>query len=128
MLENILHKYFDLAEDWNDNFEDEEKLWNESYDKLIKLLYDLNNLGVLKNVNEIIDELDEIHNESDKELARFETKIVAVGEDYSSHNGELVEIIDRKEYNGETRYTIMFKNGEMADNIMNCELDFWYNC
>ena len=60
MLENILIKYFDLQEDWNDIEENEEKLWNNSYDKLIDLLYDLDDLGIITDVNKIIDKLDKI--------------------------------------------------------------------
>ena len=63
MLENILIKYFDLQEDWNDIEENEEKLWNKSYDKLIDLLYDLDDLGVITDVNKIIDKLDKIDSE-----------------------------------------------------------------
>lgn len=60
MLENILIKYFDLQEDWNDIEENEEKLWNNSYNKLIDLLYDLDDLGIITDVNKIIDKLDKI--------------------------------------------------------------------
>ena len=63
MLENILIKYFDLQEDWNDIEENEEKLWNKSYDKLIDLLYDLDDLGIITDVNKIIDKLDKIYSE-----------------------------------------------------------------
>ena len=63
MLENILIKYFDLQEDWNDIEENEEKLWNNSYNKLIDLLYDLDDLGVITDVNKIIDKLDKIDSE-----------------------------------------------------------------
>ena len=63
MLENILIKYFDLQEDWNDIEENEEKLWNKSYDKLIDLLYDLDDLGIITDVNKIIDKLDKIDSE-----------------------------------------------------------------
>lgn len=63
MLENILIKYFDLQEDYNDIEENEEKLWNKSYDKLIDLLYDLDDLGVITDVNKIIDKLDKIDSE-----------------------------------------------------------------
>lgn len=68
MLENILIKYFGLAEDWNDIYEKEEENWYNSYDKLVQLIYDLDNLGVLNGkANEIIDELDSICNENDEE-------------------------------------------------------------
>ena len=63
MLENILIKYFDLKEDWNDIEENEEKLWNKSYNKLIDLLYDLDDLGIITDVNKIIDKLDKIDSE-----------------------------------------------------------------
>ena len=63
MLENILIKYFDLKEDWNDIEENEEKLWNNSYNKLIDLLYDLDDLGLITDVNKIIDKLDKIDSE-----------------------------------------------------------------
>ena len=63
MLENILIKYFNLTEDWNDDFEKKEEIWNESYNKLIDLIYKLDELGVLPNNNRIVDKLDEIHNE-----------------------------------------------------------------
>lgn len=68
MLENILIKYFGLAEDWNDIYEKEEENWYNSYNKLVQLIYDLDNLGVLNGkANEIIDELDSICNENDEE-------------------------------------------------------------
>ena len=63
MLENILIKYFNLTEDWNEDFENKEEIWNESYNKLIDLIYKLDELGVLPNNNRIVDKLDEIHNE-----------------------------------------------------------------
>lgn len=66
MLENILVKYFDLKEDWNDNYEKEQGNWYKSYDKLVQLVYDLDELGVLNGKsNEIIDELDSICNKED---------------------------------------------------------------
>lgn len=65
MLENILHKYFGLSEDWNDTYEKEEN-WNNAYNKLIDLIYDLEDLGVLPNNNRIVDELDRIDNESEE--------------------------------------------------------------
>ena len=58
MLENILIDYFNLPEDYED-YE-----WNKSYDKLINLLYDLEELGVLDNANSVVDELDKIDNEN----------------------------------------------------------------
>ena len=61
MLENILIKYFDLPEYWNEDYDYENTIWNESYGKLIDLLCDLDELGVL-NVNKIVDKLDKIYN------------------------------------------------------------------
>lgn len=67
MLENILIKYFGLAEDWNDIYEKEKENWYNSYNKLVQLIYDLDELGVLNGKsNEIIDELDSICNEGDE--------------------------------------------------------------
>lgn len=63
MLENILIKYFDLPQNWNDDYEKQETIWNKSYNKLVELIYDLDKLGVLPTHNRIVDELDEIHNE-----------------------------------------------------------------
>lgn len=60
MLENILIDYFDLQENYN---------WNNSYNKLINLLYDLEKLGVL-NANTITDKLDKIVNE--REISKYE--------------------------------------------------------
>lgn len=57
MLENILKEYFGLIEDY------EEIEWYNSYGLLISLLYDLDKLGVLSNVNKIIDKLDKIDSE-----------------------------------------------------------------
>lgn len=57
------------------------------------------------------------------EKARFFTKIVG-GEDLTKYNNQIVEIIDKQDYRWETRYTIKFKNGKIAYNIMNCELNF----
>lgn len=62
MLENILIKYFDLPQDWNEDYTYQNALWNESYNKLVELIYDLDKLGVLPTHNRIVDELDEIHN------------------------------------------------------------------
>ena len=63
MLENILIKYFDLPEDWNEDYDYAKVIWDESYNKLIDLLCDLDKLGVLNvNANKIVDKLDEIHN------------------------------------------------------------------
>lgn len=56
--------------------------------------------------------------------AIFNTKIVAENEDYSEHNGELVEIIDEIKYKNETRYKIKFEDDTIVTNIMSTELDF----
>lgn len=63
MLENILIKFFGLKEDWNDDYEKGQKLWNNAYDDLVILIYDLEELGVINNANEIVDELDKIDSE-----------------------------------------------------------------
>ena len=60
MLENILHEYFGLQEDWNDEYSKQVDNWNNSYTNLVKLIYDLDKLGVLDNSNKIIDKLDKI--------------------------------------------------------------------
>ena len=65
MLEIILHKYFGLEEDWNDIYEKEEENWYDSYNKLISLIYDLGELGVLDNTNIIVDKLNVINNIED---------------------------------------------------------------
>lgn len=57
------------------------------------------------------------------EKARFYTKIVG-GEDLTKYNNQIVEIIDKKTIRWDTRYTIKFKNGKVAKNIMENELDF----
>lgn len=57
------------------------------------------------------------------EKARFYTKIVG-GEDLTKYNNQIVEIIDSKTIRWDTRYTIKFKDGKIAYNIMSCELDF----
>ena len=64
MLELILIKYFDLPQDWNDDYEKEKDIWNKSYSKLVNLIYDLEDLGVLylNESNKIIDCLDMISN------------------------------------------------------------------
>lgn len=59
MLENILIDYFNLSKDYED-YE-----WNKSYDKLISLLYNLKELGVLDNANSVIDKLDKIDSGSE---------------------------------------------------------------
>ena len=59
--------------------------------------------------------------------ARFYTKICG-GEDLTKYNNQIVDIIDTKKYSWETRYTIKFKDGKIAYNIMSCELeDFIYD-
>ena len=62
MLENILNDYFGLREDWNDIYEKQKENWYNSYKKLISLIYDLGELGVLYNTNIIVDKLDIINN------------------------------------------------------------------
>ena len=57
------------------------------------------------------------------EKARFYTKIVG-GEDLTKYNNQIVEIIDSKTIRWDTRYTIKFKDGKIAYNIMSCELYF----
>ena len=61
--------------------------------------------------------------------AKFFTKIVNPEENYTSHNGESVEIIDFQK--GKDiywdRYTVKFNDGSIASNIMSCELDFDYS-
>lgn len=57
--------------------------------------------------------------------ARFYTKIVG-GEDLTKYNNQIVEIIDSKTIKWDTRYTIKFKDGKIAKNIMENELDFDY--
>ena len=57
------------------------------------------------------------------EKARFYTKIVG-GEDLTKYNNQIVEIISCKTIRWDTRYTIRFKNGKIAKNIMENELDF----
>lgn len=59
------------------------------------------------------------------EKARFFTKIVG-GEDLTKYNNQIVEIIDSKTIRWDTRYTIKFKDGKIAKNIMENELDFDY--
>lgn len=57
--------------------------------------------------------------------ARFFTKIVGGG-DLTKYNNQIVEIIDSKTIRWDTRYTIKFKDGKIAKNIMENELDFDY--
>lgn len=57
--------------------------------------------------------------------ARFYTKIVG-GEDLTKYNNQIVEIINSKTIRWDTRYTIKFKDGKIAKNIMESELDFIY--
>ena len=63
MLENILHDYFDLPEDWNDNAHDEAENWYKAYDKLIKLIYALDKMGVMYNAVYTVNQLDKIDSE-----------------------------------------------------------------
>ena len=57
MLENILIKYFGLDENWNDDYEKAHINWNKSYQELVDLIYDLDELGVL-NGDKVVDKLD----------------------------------------------------------------------
>ena len=57
MLENILKEYFGLINDY------EKTDWYNSYGLLINLLYELDKLGVITDVNKIIDKLDKIDSE-----------------------------------------------------------------
>jgi hypothetical protein len=59
MLENILHDYFNLPEDWNDNYERKNENWYKAYDKLIQLVYDLGKMGAL-NSHKVISYIDEV--------------------------------------------------------------------
>ena len=61
MLETILHKYFGLELDWNDEYEKQEENWNKAYNKLVQCIYDLGDLGVLPTNERIVDELDKIN-------------------------------------------------------------------
>lgn len=65
MLETILQKYFNLPEDWNDDYEKQDSIWYKSYNQLIQLIYDLDELVGLD--TKIIDKLDVICNEDDFE-------------------------------------------------------------
>lgn len=58
MLERILLKYFNLLPFWDDTN------WEESYSKLVSLIYDLEKLGVIDNSSEIVDKLDKIDDEN----------------------------------------------------------------
>ena len=57
--------------------------------------------------------------------AKFYTKI---GEDLTKYNNQIVEIVKyikgKDIYND--RYIIKFKDGKIAKNIMDCELEFMY--
>lgn len=57
--------------------------------------------------------------------AKFCTKIVG-GEDLTKYNNQIVEVIDSKTIRWDTRYIIKFKDGKIAKNIMENELDFDY--
>ena len=54
MLKRILQKYFGLK----DNYDDDE--WNNAYEKLIRLVYDLIDLGVINENDRVDDKLDAI--------------------------------------------------------------------
>ena len=54
MLERILKKYFGLK----DNYDDDE--WYNAYEKLIRLVYDLKDLGVINENDRVDDKLDAI--------------------------------------------------------------------
>ncbi len=56
--------------------------------------------------------------------AVFNTKIVANGQDYSSHGGEEVEIVSKQKGKDiySDRYTVRFGDGTVASGIMGCEL------
>ena len=60
MLENILINYFELQVNWNDENEKQATNWHNCYIKLIHLIYDLEELGVLES-NKIIEKLDKIN-------------------------------------------------------------------
>ena len=60
MLELILIKYFGLKTYWNYEEESANKNWFKSYNKLVKLIYDLEKLGLLES-NKMIEKLDEIN-------------------------------------------------------------------
>lgn len=63
MLENILIKYFNLPEDWNDNYNGEAERWYTAYDKLVALIRDLDELGVIERGDRVVDKLDKIDSE-----------------------------------------------------------------
>ena len=56
--------------------------------------------------------------------AIFNTKIIASGQDYSSHNGEEVEIVSKQKGKDiySDRYTVRFGDGTVMGGIMGCEL------
>lgn len=56
--------------------------------------------------------------------AIFRTKIYCDSENYTSQNGEVVEIVEEYKYRDEIRYTILFSNGAKVINIMSEELEF----
>lgn len=55
-------------------------------------------------------------------LVRFNTKFCN-DDNLDIYNGQIAIIIDKTEYRWETRYTIKFKDGNIAYNIMDCELE-----
>lgn len=60
MLETILQKYFGLKKDYDSGTRKERELrWYYSYEQLVRLLQDLNKMGVL-NSSDILDKLDKI--------------------------------------------------------------------
>lgn len=62
MLETILQKYFGLNKDYDKGTRKERELrWYYSYEQLVKLVCDLNKMGIL-NSSEILDKLDAIDN------------------------------------------------------------------
>ena len=63
MLENISIKYFNLPEDWNDDYNGEAERWYAAYDKLVALIRDLDELGVIERGDRVVDKLDKIDSE-----------------------------------------------------------------
>ena len=65
MLENILIDYFELPEDWNDDYSKEAENWNIAYYKLISLIYKLGELNVIKDIVPVIREIEKINSEEE---------------------------------------------------------------